>query len=185
MLGLEKLYLLPAGDPPLKTTPFTTASQRLEMLRLAQMDFPTLDIDDREIRRGGPSYMVDTLREVREENPGLPILLLLGQDAVNHLHRWRQWRQLFTLAHIVTFPRPGAEPDYVSELATEIERRESEDFQSLKGALAGRFLRLELELIDISATAIQDIIRSGGSPRSMLPASVMDYIDEKQLYLPR
>ncbi len=184
ILKLEKLYLLPAGDPPHKTTPFTTAAQRLDMLRLAQAEFPTLDIDEREIRRNGPSFMVDTLREMRAEFPGRPLLLLIGQDAINFLHTWHKWRQLFALTHIVTFPRPGVVPDYVPELSAEIERRYCKDPQVLTGAKAGSVLHLDLELIDISATAIQDIIRRGDFPHAMSPARVLQYIAEKRLYLP-
>jgi nicotinate-nucleotide adenylyltransferase len=184
ILRLEKLYLLPAGDPPHKTTPFTTAAQRLDMLRLAQAEFPTLDIDEREIRRDGPSFMVDTLREMRAEYPGRPLLLLIGQDAINFLHTWRQWQRLFELAHFVTFPRPGVVPGYVPELAAQIERRHCTDPRALAGSTAGKVLYLDLELIDISATAIQDIVRGGGSPRSMSPAPVLQYIAEKRLYAP-
>jgi len=181
-LGLEKLYLLPAGDPPHKVTPFTSAEQRLEMLRLAQVEFPTLDIDDRELRREGPSFMVDTLAELRAEHPQRPLLLLTGQDSLNKLHIWYQWRRLFELAHIVTFPRPNAEPDYVPELAREIDRRRS-DQQSVLTSPAGGFLHLALELIDISATAIQETLHRGGSASGMSPDSVLAYIDENGLYL--
>ena len=74
-LGLETLYLLPAGDPPHKKTPFTTAAQRLDMLRLALVEFPTLGIDERELRRDGPSFMVDTLAELRAEYPQRPCVI--------------------------------------------------------------------------------------------------------------
>ncbi len=184
ILGLEKVFLLPAGDPPHKTTPFTTAAQRLDMLRLAQAEYPTLEIDEREMKRDGPSYMVDTLRELGAEHPGRSLLLLIGQDAINFLHTWHEWRQLFMLAHIVTFPRPGIVPDYVPELATEIGRRYSTEPQALTGSTAGKVLHLDLELIDISATAVQDIICRGGSARGMSPAPVLQYIAENRLYLP-
>ena len=181
MLGLDKVYLLPAGDPPHKKTPFTTAAQRLEMLRLALAEFPTLGIDDREVRRDGPSFMVDTLGELRAEHPQRPLLLLLGQDSLNKLHVWYQWRRLFELAHIVTFPRPHAEPDYAPELAREIGRRRTVP-QSVVSGPAGGFLHLNLELIDISATAIQAMLRQGASPRGMSPDSVLAYIDNNGLY---
>jgi nicotinate-nucleotide adenylyltransferase len=180
-LGLETLYLLPAGDPPHKKTPFTTAGQRLEMLRLAQVEFPTLDIDDRELRRDGPSFMADTLGELRAEHPRRPLLFLLGQDSLNKLHVWYQWRRIFELAHVVTFPRPRVEPDYAPELAREIDRRGS-DPRTVLSSLAGGFLHLDLELIDISATAIQETLRRGASPSGMLPDSVLAYIDQNRLY---
>lgn len=184
ILNLETLDLLPAGNPPHRTTPFTTAAQRLAMLRLAQAEFPLLGIDEREIQRNGPSYMVDTLKELRAEFPHRPLLLLVGQDAANYLHTWHEWEQLFALTHLVTFPRPGAKPEYRQDLARQIKRRTCPDLQSLLSSEAGGVLHLELELIDISATAIQSIIRLGRSPASMSPGSVLNYIDENQLYLP-
>jgi len=184
ILGLEKLYLLPAGDPPHKNTPFTTAAQRLDMLRLALADYPALDIDERECRRDGPSFMVDTLRELRAEYPGRPMLLLIGQDAINFLYTWHQWQQLFALTHIITFPRPGAVPAYVPELATEIESRYCTDPRALAGSEAGKVLHLDLELIDISATGIQAAISRGESVHAMSPAPVLGYIAENRLYSP-
>ena len=180
-LGLETLYLLPAGDPPHKKTPFTNAGQRLEMLRLAQAEFPTLGIDDRELRREGPSFMADTLGELRAEHPARPLLFLDGQDSLNKLHVWYQWRRIFELAHVITFPRPHVKPDYVPELAREIDQRRS-DPQSVLTSPAGGFLHLDLELIYISATAIQETLRQGASASGMLPDSVLAYIDENGLY---
>lgn len=182
-LDLVNMYLLPAGNPPHRTTPFTTAAQRMDMLRLAIAEFPSLSIDDREIRRDGPSYMVETLKELRAEFPHRPLLLLVGQDAANHLHTWYEWEQIFDLAHLVTFPRPGEEKQYRRDLARKIERRSCPDLQSLLENSAGGVLHLELELIDISATSIQSIIRLGRSPRSMLPDRVLEYINENRLYL--
>jgi nicotinate-nucleotide adenylyltransferase len=101
---------------------------------------------------------------------------------MNGLHRWREWQQLFTLAHIVTFPRPGAYPDYAPELAVQLERRGCASPGGLLAAPAGGFLHLDLELVDISATEIQAIIRHGDSPRGMLPEKVLAYIDESALY---
>ena len=183
-LGLKKLYLLPAGTPPHRGTPKATTKQRLEMLHLAQPEFPQLVIDDRETLRSGPSYMVDTLQELRTEYPQRPLLLLIGQDAANHLHSWFHWEQLFELAHIVILTRPGAKAEYRSDLARKIQRRLSTDVQSLSHSDAGGVLYLEVTTIDVSATSIKSIIRLGRSPQSMLPGVVLDYINEKQLYLP-
>jgi nicotinate-nucleotide adenylyltransferase len=182
VFGLERVYLLPAGQPPHRLSPVATTPQRLHMLGLALAEFPNLAIDDRETRREGPSFMVDTLGELRSGNPGRTLVLLLGQDAMNGLHRWRQWQHLFELAHIVAFPRPGARTDYAPELAAQLERRERTGPGALLGEPAGGFLHLDLELIDISATDIQAAIRRGDSPRGMLPDSVLGYIDEKYLY---
>lgn len=183
-LGLKNLYLLPAGMPPHRKPPQATAKQRLEMLRLAQQEFPLLEIDERETRRSGPSYMVDTLQELRTEFIQQPLLLLIGQDAANHLHSWFHWQQLFELAHIVILTRPGAQAEYRSDLARQIQRRLVTDVQSLCRSEVGGVLYLEVASIDVSATSIKSIIRLGRSPQSMLPGAVLDYINENQLYLP-
>lgn len=182
-LGLENLYLLPAGSPPHRDTPAASVRQRLEMLQLACLEFPHLLIDDRETRRSGPSYMVETLRELRAEFPLAPIFLLIGQDAVNLLHTWFDWKQLFKLAHIVVLTRPGARTEYPPELAIEIEPRSVSGSLELHKTTAGAVLRLEVEPIDVSATDIKRIIRSGQLPMTMTPAAVVEYISENRLYL--
>jgi len=183
-LGLNKLYLLPVGTPPHRKPPQATTRQRLEMLHLAQAEFPQLEIDDRETRRSGPSYMVDTLQELRTEFPQTPLLLLIGQDAANHLHSWFHWEQLFELTHIVILTRPGAKAEYRSDLARQMQRRVSADVQALCHSDAGGVLYLQVASIDVSATSIKSIMRLGRSPKSMLPSVVLDYINENQLYLP-
>lgn len=182
-LGLKKLYLLPAGTPPHRDTPCATVEQRMEMLQLARLEFPYLLIDDRETRRCGPSYMVDTLGELRSGLADRPLLLLIGQDAANQLHTWYQWERLFELCHIVILTRPGAPARYPPELANQIQCRTEPDMQQLFKSEAGSVLLLEVESIDVSATGIKRILRSGGSPLAMLPAAVLEYINRNRLYL--
>jgi nicotinate-nucleotide adenylyltransferase len=181
-LGLDKLYLLPAGTPPHRGAPQASTRQRLDMLELACAEFPRLEIDDRETRRSGPSYMVDTLRELRSEYNGRPLCLLVGQDAANYLHQWFHWEQLFELANIVILTRPGSSMQYPWELEKHIRPRSGSDVQELHTSMAGVVLHLEVDSIDVSASAIKHIIRSGGSPASMLPAAVLGYINKNQLY---
>ena len=181
-LGLNKLYLLPAGSPPHRGTPQATVAQRLDMLRLARDEFPQLEIDDRETRRSGPSYMVDTLKELRSGIGDRPLMLLVGQDAANQLHTWFQWKSLFKFAHIVILTRPGAPVRFVPELAEEVQPRVVSDLQKLFDSQAGAIFQLEVESIDVSASGIKQVIRSGGSPETMLPAAVLDYINKNGLY---
>jgi nicotinate-nucleotide adenylyltransferase len=184
-LGVETVSLLPAGQPVHRATPRATAVQRLEMLRLAIEEFPHLNIDDREIRRDGPSYMVDTLKDIRQQWPQRPVTLLIGQDAVNRLDTWYQWVELFDLAHIVILTRPSSHAAYSQELSELIQSRQAQTATQLLTSPAGNVLSLRVAAIDVSATMIKSIIRLGRSPKGMLPASVLTYIDENTLYLPR
>jgi len=183
-LGLEKVYLLPSGTPPHRNVPQASTPQRMDMLRLAQGEFPALGIDDRETRRSGPSYMVDTLMELKAELPGRPILLLLGQDVANDLHTWHEWERLFDFAHIVVLTRPGSTAEYRQDVAKKIDRRTCSDAQILLDSQSGGVLYLGVASVDVSATMIKSIIRLGRSPGSMMPRAVWDYINENHLYLP-
>jgi len=181
-LSLEYLYLLPAGQPPHRGEPQASTAQRLRMLTLARGEFPCLLLDDRETRRAGPSYMVDTLRELRDIYPQRPLLLLIGQDAANQLHSWHRWRQLFELAHIVILTRPAAHIEYEPDLAEQVGLRAVADARGLKASPAGGIMQLDVEPVDVSATAIKRMIRSGQVPRGMLPEPVLAYIAENGLY---
>ena len=108
-LDLPAVRLVPAALPPHREAPLTAARDRVAMLDLAVREFPGLVVDTREIARGGKSYTVDTLRELRSEQPGMPLLLVVGADAFQGLSTWHEWRSIFDLAHVVVVPRPGIE----------------------------------------------------------------------------
>ena len=182
-LGLKRLLLLPAGKPPHRGPPQATTEQRLDMLRLALDEFPYLQLDDRETRREGPSYMVETLAEFRRENPDKPLMLLLGQDAANLLHTWFDWKRLFSLAHIVILTRPGSVVDYGDLLSAELDQRLTGDMSLMRSSLAGKVMPVEVGLVDVSATDIKLMLSRGRSPDSMLPPTVLEYIKKNRLYL--
>lgn len=183
-LALSQLYLLPAGNPVHRASPRATPAQRLEMLQLAQVEFPSLAIDSRELHRSGPSYMVDTLRELRSIFPQRSVCLLIGQDAANRLHEWHEWEQLFSLANLVILTRPGENADYRHDLAKKINKRLVTEVQEIASSSAECVLQLQVSPVDISATTIQSMMRLGRSPKSMMPDSVLHYIEENRLYLP-
>ena len=181
-LGLDDLRLLPAGDPPHREEPAASAWQRLEMLRLATASCPGLEVDDREVRRAGPSFMVDTLAEIRSEVDDAPLMLLIGQDAANALDGWHRWRDLFGLAHVVVMRRPDAHFRCAGELRRQIERRRVDEPGRLRQAAAGRVLALEITQLDISSTLIRELFARGRSPRFLMPDAVIEYIFESRLY---
>lgn len=106
-LDLHQVRLIPCGNPPHRAVPLANVGQRASMLRLAIAGQEGLCLDERELDRAGPSYMVDTLTTLREEFPAVSLCLILGSDAFLGLHSWRRWRELFRLAHLVVVPRHG------------------------------------------------------------------------------
>ncbi len=182
LLGLEDIRLLPAGTPPHRGGTMASAEDRLNMLRLAVAGYPEFHVDDREVRRGGRSFMADTLAEIRAGAGTSPVLLVIGEDAANELDSWHDWRSLFDLAHIVIMRRPGTRPDWEGELREQMESRLAIDAGQLMHSPSGRVLPLQITQLAISSTDIRERMRRGRSTRFLMPDSVIDYIEQNQLY---
>jgi nicotinate-nucleotide adenylyltransferase len=181
-LGLDDFRLIPAGRPALRVAPDASGQQRLDMVRLALSGCSDLRVDDREVRRPGASYMVDTLADIRREAGAATLMLLIGQDAANALDGWHRWRELFDLAHVIVMRRPEAHFECRGELREQIDRRRATGVAELRDAPAGRVLSLEITQLDISSTAIRSLIAQGRSVRFLTPDRVIDYIRSRGLY---
>ncbi len=181
-LGLSAVRLIPARRQPLREQASASPAQRLEMLTRAIEGEQTLTIDDRELRREGPSYTVDTLASLRRELPGVPLCLLIGGDSWEELERWHQWRELIGLAHLVVVHRPGYAGVSESLCRERFGREPASSPAALATRPAGEVLPLALPPLAISATRIRGLIREGGNPRYLLPDSVLQYIHDHRLY---
>ena len=106
-LAFSAVRLVPAGDPPHRHVPVASANHRLAMVELAIAGNPGLEVDAREVLRQGPSYTIETLEELRAEDPPRALALIVGADAFLGLPAWHRWRELFDLAHVVVVARPG------------------------------------------------------------------------------
>ena len=188
-LGLPELRLVPAGDPPHRDGPRASAAHRLAMLRIGVAGFPGLVADDRELRRGGKSYTVLTLEELRHAFPARPLWLVLGADAFRGLPAWHRWREIFTLAHVVVVARPGVALDAVlpAPLAEEWLRRHTPAPALLFDTPAGRIFVQPVTPHAIAATAIRNSLagnRDMDNLAQLLPPGVLAYIEQHHLYLP-
>ena len=187
-LRFAEVRLVPSGDPPHRAAPHASAAHRVAMLKLALREFPGLALDTREIARGGKSYTVDTLAELRGEAPERPLALLVGADAFHGFPQWHRWRRLFELAHIVVVPRPGiALDDLPPALAAEWHARKMADASLLRARAAGTIYVQPVTAQPISSTAIRAALAGGARPveiAGLLPADVLAYIDSHRLYSP-
>jgi nicotinate-nucleotide adenylyltransferase len=110
-LGLSRLVFIPAAQSPFKPeSKPASASVRLQMLRLALASKSNYEIDEQEIKRGGISYTIDTLRDYAERYPQAQLFYLVGADHVPALPKWREATVLARLAEFVAIPRPGDPP---------------------------------------------------------------------------
>ncbi|ENO89878.1 nicotinate-nucleotide adenylyltransferase [Thauera linaloolentis] len=189
-LALECVRLIPAGRPPHRGEPGSTADDRLAMAHLATAGNPGLEIDDGEVRARQKSYTVPTLERLRAElGPRRPLVLILGADAFEGLPGWHRWQELFALTHIAIANRPGYAPHarrwpatLSPELAALCQDRHTSDPADLRAAPAGRVIPFDMTPLAISASLIRDLIGHGHSARYLLPDSVLDYIGAHGLY---
>lgn len=182
LLEIEDFRLLPAGTPPHREGTMASSRDRLNMLKLAVAAYPEFRVDDREVRREGRSFMADTLAEIRAEAGKTPVLLIIGQDAANELDSWHDWKSLFGLAHIVIMRRPGARPAWTGELRDRMENGLVKQAGRLHNSPSGAVLPLQITQLAISSTDIRERMRAGLSARFLMPDSVIDYIEQQQLY---
>ena len=188
-LQLDTVALIPAGDPPHRSTPLSSAAHRLALVRLAVAGNPALTVDDGETLGDGKSYTVLTLERLRAQHGKRPLVLILGADAFNGLPTWHRWTDLFELAHIAVANRPGTAPharrwpEVLNEpLAHACEGRIARDPACLRRHPAGKVVPFDMTPLAISASLIRDLIRSGHSARYLLPDSVLAYINTEALY---
>jgi nicotinate-nucleotide adenylyltransferase len=107
-LGLDRLFFVPAAQSPFKTeNKIAPAEIRLKLLRLALAGKSNCEIDDQEIRRGGISYSIETLRDYAKKFPSAQLFYLIGADNISKLNEWREAGELAKLAEFVAVPRPG------------------------------------------------------------------------------
>jgi nicotinate-nucleotide adenylyltransferase len=104
-LNFERLFLLPCCEPVHKNSLHYSSEQRLEMLSLAIKEFPSLEIDTREIDRGGSSYMIKTLAEIVKEFKDSTICLIIGMDSFINFKTWKKWDEFSKLVHLIILPR--------------------------------------------------------------------------------
>jgi nicotinate-nucleotide adenylyltransferase len=186
LLKPDQLRIIPAGSPWQKTGLQASADDRIAMLELAfgaaALPFA---LDRQEIERGRPTFTIDTLRNVRAElGPAASVVFLMGADQLQQLDSWREWRQLFDLAHIGVAARPGfslAKAALPAAVALELERRQG-SLAQLRNTPSGLVYLSETLAVDISATRIRAALQRDETANSLISPVVLDYIQQHNLY---
>lgn len=173
-LPVERLLVLPAGDHPWKRDGQLAPSEhRLAMCRIAFDGLPRVAIDDREIRRGGVAFTVDTLQELANENQGKPLWFVIGADNWRQVPLWRDHHRILRLARIATFPRVGWSVDPAALDGLDLDAAE-------RASLLASSLRLEPD--SIAASDVRARIARGERSIAELDPSVEAYAVAHGLY---
>jgi nicotinate-nucleotide adenylyltransferase len=167
-LQLDELRVIPTGQAWHKPRTLSAAHHRLAMARLAFADLPSVLVDPREIQRVGPSYTVETLRELKASWPDAELFLVLGEDQARALPTWHQWQEVLHLAIICV-----AERGDLMEIGPRFFTQNSHE---------SRFRRLQMPSMPVSATDIRARIAAHQSVSPLVSEPVARYIDHHHLY---
>lgn len=173
-LDFTQLRFIPNRVPPHREAPWLNIAQRLSLLQTALKDYPDVVIDERELQREGPSYMVDTLKSLRSDFPEETLCLIIGMDAFLGISLWYQWRILFDLCHIVVTQRPGFDQLAITEHMNDddyqfIAARMTHDASKLASQTTGIILLQSVPQLDISSTQIRAKLLSGADVCQWMP----------------
>ena len=163
---LETLHIVPTGSAWHKTRTLSAAHHRVAMAQLAFADLAQAFIDTREIERSGVSYTLDTLQELRKEQPQAQLYLFIGQDQAQSFESWHRWQDILEIAQLVVAQRPSESPDAG---------------QWQNGGLLN-VQRLAMPALQVSATHVRQCIAQGQSTDAYLLPQVRRYIDQHRLY---
>jgi len=156
-LKLDKLLLIPAGNPWQKSE-FTDSKHRLEMVIRAAQDLEKVEVLDIEVKKSGPTYTFETLRELHEKYPNSEFVLILGSDAVAGFDTWKEPNLVKTLARIYVVQRAG---DFTQDW---------------------HFDHIQMPPIEISSTSIREKVKNNESISELVPKAVNEYISTNGLY---
>lgn len=170
VLGLRRVAFVPSANPPHKPNQqLSEPADRLAMLKLAIHERPQLAVDPIEFERPGPSFTVETLRELRKRDPNADFVFIMGADSLRELHLWRDPGGIIEQAEIAVARRPGVAIDLA-----EVDRQ-------VPGASA-RVHIVDVPLIGVSSSDIRRRVSAGEPISFQIPWSVERYIRERKLY---
>jgi nicotinate-nucleotide adenylyltransferase len=162
-LGLDRVFFIPAGAHPLKSASVEAPAElRSRMIKAATADCEAFVVDERELRRPGLSYTIDTVRELEAENPGSELYLMVGADILGELHRWHRIEEIAGLARIAVMSRAEAPAD--------------------RPTIELDLLRVEVTHVAISSSEIRERVRAGRPYRYLVPGGVYEIITRCSLY---
>lgn len=184
-LKLERVLFVPSNIPPLKSAELAGIGHRLEMVRLSVEGNPSFEVSDIECRRGGKSFTVDTLEEIKCHGVGERTLFLLGVDAFLDISDWYRHERLLELTDFIVVNRPPYDTEEVLKSPFVDTARGLYDIEGVLQAdtvNGGKIFPINCTSLDISASDIRRRLRKGLSVKYLLPEDVESYIISNTIY---
>lgn len=182
-LDLQEVNFIPANIPPHKSGAGVARQHRLAMLEHALKHYPQLLVNDMELKRGGISYTIDTLIEMRSRYPQQPLCFIMGRDAFETLPAWRRWQELTDYAHLVVIDRkPRDDRRQDARIQAYYAARACSSPAILHARPGGFIHKAAISIPDVSSSQIRALLGNHDHAEKNLPPGVYDYIKENHLY---
>ena len=181
-LGLDALKMIPCNVPNHKDSLSASAMHRMAMLEMALRDEPLITPDDCEIRRGGISYAVDTVRAFAVAGCWQHRIFVMGMDAFNGLLCWHDWQGFLESCHILVLGRSGQLVNELVAAELDLERRQVTEPHELFEQSAGQVHLARMFDVELSSTQVRSLLGEDGGVSGLLNPSVINYIEEHSLY---
>jgi nicotinate-nucleotide adenylyltransferase len=187
-LDLAQLRFIPNRIPQHRESPWLNVEQRLSLLKMALKGYADVVIDERELNRDGPSFMVDTLKSLHRDFPDEDLCLIIGMDAFIGITTWFQWHSLFDLCHLVVTTRPGFNENAI------IDQMSAEDYRFLSAKMVkhtdalrpretGKILLKSVPQLDVSSTQIRAKLLKNEDVSEWMPEGVSSRLSEDRSLL--
>lgn len=180
--GLDRVLMMVAATPPHRDPPVASPEDRLRMVELAVRDFPGLEASDVELVRTGPSFTLDTVKEVRETTGGSMVWMALGGDAWTLIRSWRRPEGVLAQTHVVVLSRPGYPVDLMGPLPDGVSDRYTLDGDVYVHESGATLRILKVSPLDVSSSMIREAVSRGESIRDLVTEDVLTYIRREGLY---
>lgn len=179
-LQLSEVRFIPSYQPVHRKMPIASPEDRLNMVKLAIKNEPALKVDDCEVKRQGPSYMIDTLKILEKKFPGDVFILILGIDALLKFPTWHRYEEILSMCSLVVAHRPLYQLPQTGMVADLLKNHLSTQTPTKPG----KIILYPVTALEISATYIRKQIANHKNPRFLLPQNVFKYIEQHGVYTP-
>lgn len=185
--NIRRIALMPCYIPNHKNAATVSSQHRLKMAELICQVYPIFHPDNRDVARAKPTVSLDSLRELRHENPHTPLCFFIGSDSLQTLPKWHQYQELFSLCHFIVCQRvsdsmPELKDNANNELQALLQQRQTYDPTDLHNKLAGHIYLANTQSLTMSSTHIRDQLARGQSIEGFVPLTVLNYIQQHKLY---
>jgi nicotinate-nucleotide adenylyltransferase len=187
---IQKVALMPCYIPSHKDPASASSEDRLKMVELICDDFPLFYPDTRDIKRGKPTFSIDSLTEIRKAKPTTPLCFFIGTDSLQNLFTWHEWPTLFSLCHfVVCYRKAGSVEDIIGnsvpqQLEALLNERQTFNPKDLHNSLAGLIYLANTQALTVSSSEIRQQLANNQPNEAIMPTKILDYIHQHKLYRP-